>query len=158
MNQMPAIVAVGYNRKDSLERLLNSILAADYPDGEIPLIISIDHHPDNQPVIDLANSILWEHGPKIVKIHDQRMGLRPHVLECGGYSQTYGCAILLEDDLFVSKSSVPERKMATMYFCFFQMAYLIFSWLCGICSWQSTSGRTAIFARPRRCSIWQRMR
>lgn len=103
MNQMPAIVAIGYNRKDSLERLLNSILAADYPDGEIPLIISIDHHPDNQPVIDLANSIRWEHGPKIVKIHDQRIGLRPHVLECGGYSQTYGCAILLEDDLFVSK-------------------------------------------------------
>ena len=103
MNQMPAIVAIGYNRKDSLERLLNSILDADYPDGEIPLIISIDHHPDNQPVIDLANSIRWAHGPKIVKTHTQRMGLRPHVLECGSYSLTYGCAIVLEDDLFVSK-------------------------------------------------------
>ena len=57
MNQMPAIVAIGYKRKDSLEWLLNSILDADYPDGEIPLIISIDRHPDNQPVIDLANSI-----------------------------------------------------------------------------------------------------
>ena len=103
MNQMPAIVAIGYNRKDSLERLLNSILDADYPDGEIPLIISIDHHPDNQPVIDLANSVRWAHGPKIVKTHTQRMGLRPHVLECGSYSLTYGCAIVLEDDLFVSK-------------------------------------------------------
>lgn len=103
MNQMPAIVAIGYNRKDSLERLLNSILDADYPDGEIPLIISIDHHPDNQPVIDLANSIRWAHGPKIVKTHDQRMGLDPHVLECGDYCSTYGCAILLEDDLLVSR-------------------------------------------------------
>lgn len=103
MNQMPAIVAIGYNRKDSLERLLNSILAADYPDGEIPLIISIDHHPDNQPIIDLANSICWEHGPKIVKTHEKRMGLDPHVLECGNYCSIYGCAILLEDDVFVAK-------------------------------------------------------
>lgn len=103
MKQMPAIVAIGYNRADTLERLLQSVLAADYPEGDIPLIISIDHHPDNQPVIDMANEICWSHGPKIVKTHSKRMGLRPHVLECGNYSLEYGCAIILEDDLFVAK-------------------------------------------------------
>ena len=116
MKQMPAIVAIGYNRADTLERLLKSIVAADYPEGEIPLIISIDYHPDNQPVIDVANSIHWEHGPKIVKTHPQRMGLRPHVLECGNYSLTYGCAIILEDDLFVSRDFYHYTLAAQEYY------------------------------------------
>ena len=116
MNQMPAIVAIGYYRRESLARLLNSILDADYPQGEIPLIISIDHHPDNQPVIELANSIRWEHGPKIVKTHDVRMGLDPHVLECGNYCVTYGCAILLEDDILVAKDFYRYTLAAQEYY------------------------------------------
>ena len=37
-----AIVCVGYNRIKSLSRLLNSLLCAEYPSNDIPLVISID--------------------------------------------------------------------------------------------------------------------
>ena len=37
-----AIVVVGYNRLDSISRLLSSLLLADYHNSNVPLIISID--------------------------------------------------------------------------------------------------------------------
>ncbi len=39
MNLPPAIVVVAYNRTASLKRLLNSLLKAHYPPGNIDLII-----------------------------------------------------------------------------------------------------------------------
>ena len=38
-----AIIVVGYNRLSSLKRLLGSLLRADYPDKDVPLIISLDN-------------------------------------------------------------------------------------------------------------------
>ncbi len=99
----PAIVVVTYNRFDSFVRLLNSISKAVYKENDIPLIISIDHHPDNQNTIDYANDFEWKYGEKKVVTHEKRMGLKEHVLECSDNSITYGSVIVLEDDLIVSK-------------------------------------------------------
>ncbi len=98
-----AIVVIAYNRVKPLKRLLNSLLMAEYPkSGSIPLIISIDKS-DNTDVIKTAGEFEWTHGEKRTAIHEERLGLKKHVLECGDYSREYGSVILLEDDLFVMR-------------------------------------------------------
>ena len=99
MNIKPAIVVVAYNRAKSMQRLLDSIACAEYPYKGITLIISIDYHPQNGDVLKAANDYVWPYGEKIVRTHEKRMGLKAHVLECGNYSDEYGCIIMLEDDL-----------------------------------------------------------
>ncbi len=101
----PAIVVIGYNRINSMKRLLAAVEAADYPVGEdIPLIISIDRAADgsNTDVKEYAEAFTWTHGVKIVVYREENYGLKKHVLTCGDYSKEYGSVILLEDDLYVS--------------------------------------------------------
>lgn len=96
-----AIVVVAYNRPRSLSRILNSLSTANYPDAEIPLVISIDHG-DNQEVLDVANTYQWEYGEKTVLYQEENLGLRAHVLKCGNLTEQYENIIMLEDDLYVS--------------------------------------------------------
>ncbi|MCR5501419.1 MAG: glycosyltransferase [Lachnospiraceae bacterium] len=112
----PAIVVVAYRRLDTLDRLLKSIAAAKYRTEGIPLIISIDHHPDNSDVIALAEAFVWEHGEKTVKTHEKNLGLRTHILECGNYAEEYGSVILLEDDEFVAPYFYEYAKKAHEYY------------------------------------------
>ncbi len=98
----PAIVIIAYNRAKPLERLLSSIAAAGYPaDGDIPLVISIDKSDDTQ-VAKAAEHFRWKHGRKQVIKRGKRMGLKAHVLSCSALAETYGSAIILEDDLYVA--------------------------------------------------------
>lgn len=96
-----AIVAVGYNRADSLRRLLRSLAGADYDYSDIPLVISVDHSGD-QDVIRTAAAFLWQHGEKKVICHEKRLGLRKHIFSCGDLTEKYGAVMILEDDLYVS--------------------------------------------------------
>ena len=96
----PAIVVVGYNRALALNRLLNALDKAHYPEN-VPLIISIDHS-DNADVCKVADDFAWNHGEKRVIKHERNLGLRAHVLTCGDLTQEYGSIIMLEDDLYVS--------------------------------------------------------
>ena len=57
---MTPIVVVAYNRANSLKRILKFISQGFYPDGNIPLIISIDKG-DNDDVI----KILYCSGPDL---------------------------------------------------------------------------------------------
>lgn len=101
MENTPAIIAIGYNRPDSMKRLLNSIEAAKYSRDDVTLIISIDKS-DSDAVVNVANDFKWSHGEKIVIAREENMGLKAHVLACSSLSKEYGSAIILEDDLFVS--------------------------------------------------------
>jgi len=112
----PAIIVVGYNRVYSLQRLLDSIKKASYPSDNITLIISIDYHPSNQDIIRVAEDFDWQHGEKIISTHEQRMGLKAHVLECGDYSRKYGCIIVLEDDLAVAEDYYYYTVAAQEYY------------------------------------------
>lgn len=104
MKIFPAIVAVGYNRPDSMRRLLTSIGAASYPEGDVPLIVSIDECADSDQVAAVAEAFTWRHGTKTVRRFPERQGLRRHILSCGDLSEEYGAVIVLEDDLIVSPS------------------------------------------------------
>ena len=97
-----AIIAVAYNRVDSLERLLNSLDQAIYPEGRnVPLIISVDK--SNTDKVELfSDAFQWTHGVKIVDKHEVNLGLRPHMLSLGKWFEHYDAIIILEDDIIVS--------------------------------------------------------
>lgn len=96
------IVVVAFNRPRSLKRLLDSLTKASYPHNDIDLILSIDKGESNQDVLALANEFEWERGQKKVMYQEDNLGLRKHILKCGGLSLEYGAVIVLEDDLYVS--------------------------------------------------------
>lgn len=99
----PAIVAVGYNRPDSLKRLLNSINSACYGgQQDITLIVSLDKANNENEVLSVANESKWEYGEKIIRTFSERQGLRKHIIQCGDLSSKYDAVIILEDDLVVS--------------------------------------------------------
>ena len=94
------IVVVAYNRIESLKRILGSLLQGEYPENA-PLIISIDRG-DNQDVLSYAQSFSWPFGEKQVLYQQENLGLKRHILQCGGLTQSHDGIILLEDDLYVS--------------------------------------------------------
>ncbi|WP_022963951.1 glycosyltransferase family 2 protein [Halopseudomonas pelagia] len=102
MNQsLPTIIVIGYSRPDSLTRLLGSLRSAQYPQGNVRLIISLDNSGMLEP-LQVASAFEWPHGDKRIIAHQTRLGLRNHVLSCGDLSEEYGDILVLEDDLFVS--------------------------------------------------------
>ena len=97
-----AIVAVGYNRLNSMRRLLTSLSNAHYEHDEIPLVISIDCSGDTD-LYDFVNQFEWKHGTKYVNIQKTRLGLKAHILQCGDLTRYFRGVIILEDDIFVSE-------------------------------------------------------
>ena len=98
----PAIVVIAYNRDEALNRLLNSLAKAIYPEGvQIPLIISIDKG-DNEDVICTAEKFEWKNGIKKVIKREENYGLKKHVITCGNLVNEYENIIVLEDDIYVS--------------------------------------------------------
>lgn len=95
------LVVVGYNREDSLRRVLHSISRADYSYTDIRLVVSIDHS-GNEAVVREAERFEWKHGEKIVLYRPERLGLRKHIISCGDLTRKYGAVMILEDDLYVS--------------------------------------------------------
>jgi len=110
------IVVVGFNRVDSISRLLYSIDKAYY-DEKVDLIISIDNSGANV-VEQFAEKFNWAFGEKIIKVSDVRLGLRNHILKCGNYLNEFGydAIIILEDDLFVSPGFFNYAKQAVDFY------------------------------------------
>lgn len=98
----PAIVVVGYNRTDSVNRLLKSIGNAKYDSNDVTLIISLDKAKNEADVVSEAEKFQWNYGKKIIRTFPTRQGLRKHIVQCGDLSKEYGAVIILEDDLMVS--------------------------------------------------------
>jgi hypothetical protein len=96
-----ALVVVGHNRPGSLSRLLASLRDAKYDGERVSLIISLDR-ADNREVERIASECEWPFGVKRVVIQPQRLGLRKHILQCGGYTSQFDAVVVLEDDLYVS--------------------------------------------------------
>ncbi len=100
---MIPIVLIAYNRPHALERLLGSIEGADFGDEkDILLIISVDGG-GSEEVLRIADGFKWKYGEKKVVRHEENLGLKRHVLECGDYAKQYGSVLMLEDDLAVSE-------------------------------------------------------
>lgn len=96
-----AIVAVAYNRVDSLTRLLNSLDKAYYNDSSPTLIISVDKSKTDV-VERYADDYQWHYGKKIVDKHEQNLGLRAHMMSLGKWFENYDAIVVLEDDIVVS--------------------------------------------------------
>ena len=112
----PAVVIVGFNRTDALRRILNSVKNADYSGySGIPLIISIDKS-ERDEVREIASDFDWKYGPKKVIVHEQRLGLRNHVITCGDLTNEYGAVIILEDDLTVSPAFYDYAVQASVFY------------------------------------------
>lgn len=96
------IVVIGYNRIDSIQRLMSSLLTASYPE-QADLIISIDNS-GTDAVENYAKTIEWPYGSKIIKTFPERLALKNHVLHCGNYINEFGydAIAVLEDDVFVA--------------------------------------------------------
>lgn len=110
----PAIVVAAWNRPQALRRLLDSLARGHFP-AETTLHISIDHF-EYDAVAQLAEGFAWPFGHKVVEQHPQRLGLRQHLLHCGGLSEEYGAIILLEDDLAVSPWMYDYAQQAMEFF------------------------------------------
>lgn len=95
-----AIVAVAYNRVDSLSRLLGSLEHAYYNE-EVTLIISVDKSKTDI-VERYAEEYQWSYGEKIVDKHEKNLGLRPHMMSLGKWFDRYEALVVLEDDIIVS--------------------------------------------------------
>ena len=108
------IIVVGYNRVDSIRRLLNRLNDCDYPHDRVPLVVSLDNcgKPD---VYDYAAAFAWKHGPIKVLLQPERMGCKNHVLKCGSYIARYGwdAAIVLEDDVYPAAAFYQYALQAT---------------------------------------------
>ena len=96
-----AIVAVGYNRPSSMERLLKSIEKIEGTKSA-DLIISIDKGQRQQEIIEIARQFEWPYGEKIIRAFEKRQGLRNHIIQCGDLTNNYEAVVILEDDLIVS--------------------------------------------------------
>lgn len=96
-----AIVAIGYNRVNSILRLLNSLQNAEYGNDTITLIISIDYS-GSEAVSDAAKAFEWQHGKKEIRTFSERQGLRKHILSCADFLDEYDALFIFEDDVIVS--------------------------------------------------------
>lgn len=97
-----ALVVVGYNRPDSIEQLLQSLLRAEYENDRVDLIISLDKGQKQQEIVSVAEELKWIHGKKIIRAFPERQGLRSHIIQCGDLTEKYDAVVVLEDDLMVA--------------------------------------------------------
>lgn len=99
---MTAVVVVGYNRPDSIEQLLQSLLRADFAGDTVDLVVSIDKGQKQQEIISVAEKIDWVHGRKVLRAFQAKQGLRSHIIQCGDLTEKYDAVVVLEDDLVVA--------------------------------------------------------
>ena len=98
-----AVVVVGYNRPFGLKRLTLSLKEADYLSDKVDLVISIDKGKKQQEIIDICEKIKWDFGEKHIRIFNENLGLRKHIIKCGDLTNLYDAVVVLEDDITVSK-------------------------------------------------------
>lgn len=106
-----AIVVITYNRKSSLERLIDCLVDSYYIGDTVDLIISIDRSNLFAEINSYAEKVIWKYGKKFIQTFPKRLGLKKHVMECGKLLDIYENIIVLEDDLYVSKNFYQYTKL-----------------------------------------------
>jgi hypothetical protein len=113
MEDIPVVV-VAYNRPLSLRRLLGSLLKAEFS-GRVPLYISIDHG-GGQETIDTARRFNWPFGSVEVRVQQEHLGLKKHIMQCAALAESHRAVIILEDDLYVSPGFYRYTLKAVDYY------------------------------------------
>lgn len=115
VNKEFGIVAIAYNRTESLSRLLDSLIKAEYFGEIIDLVISIDYSGNNS-VYNMATEFEWPYGNKRIIHHSENLGLKNHVLFCGSLTKEYKNICVFEDDIFVSPAFYNFAKQAVKFY------------------------------------------
>lgn len=110
-----ALVAVGYNRPHSMERLLKSLEKADYGGDSIELYVSIDNS-GTDAVEQYVESFQWTHGEKHILTYPQRQGLRNHIMGLGRLLDEYDAIAMFEDDVVVAEGFYHYMKQAIKFY------------------------------------------
>jgi len=113
---MIAIVAVGYNRVESMKMLVQSICEADYDGDTVDFVISVDKGKNQSEIVKAVETIEWKYGNKIIRAFPEKQGLRKHILQCGDLTEKYDAVVVLEDDLLVSKAFYKYVKNAIGFY------------------------------------------
>lgn len=104
------------NRPKSFERLLNSLIAADYENKTVNLEVFIDFDNDcnchNVKTLELAKTLKWNMGFKTICLSPKNMGLKRQWLQPYNYSVPF---IILEDDLIMSRNYVQAAILSLKY-------------------------------------------
>ncbi len=111
-----ALVIVAYNRLESLQRLLLSVENAYYDDEVVNLIVSVDKG-DSDNVECWINKYQWRYGKYEVITHQEKLGLRNHIIECGNRVVDYDAIIVLEDDITVTPNFYRYAKQCVEFYC-----------------------------------------
>lgn len=112
------IIAIGYNRVESMNRLLTKLNECDYQNRkDILLIISIDNSGSDD-IEKVARKFEWKFGKKIIKTYPIRLGLRKHILKCGNYLNEYDldAMAVFEDDIYPSLDFYNYMNQAVKYY------------------------------------------
>jgi len=110
-----ALVAVGYNRPHSMERLLRSLERAYYGGDSIELYVSIDNS-GTDAVEKFAEGFQWSHGEKHILTYPQRQGLRNHIMGLGRLLDEYDAIAMFEDDVVVAEGFYHYMKQAIEFY------------------------------------------
>ncbi len=110
-----ALVAVGYNRLHSMERLLKSLERADYGGDSIELYVSIDNS-GSDAVEKFVEGFKWTHGEKHILTYPQRQGLRNHIMGLGRLLDEYDAIAMFEDDVVVGEGFYSYMKQAVEFY------------------------------------------
>lgn len=114
------IVAIAFNRPNSLKRLLMSLQKVDWKKDSVRLYISIDKDNKNSigyiETVKIANDFEWEYGEKIVDCKEENLGLKKHILQCGNLTNKYENLIVLEDDLIASPHMYSYAKQVVEFY------------------------------------------
>lgn len=94
------IIVFGWKRKESLERLLISLKAADYLNQNVQLQFNIEFEP-SEDVKQYVESVYWPHGTKIIIWRWQKFGLERMVVESWTASKDNEFVFFFEDDIEV---------------------------------------------------------
>ena len=119
---VPVLCVVGYNRPQSLRRVLSSIERSNCPEG-VKMVISIDRaqpdNPDNvkanQATLQLAQDFEWR-GEKEVIYRDRNVRLPDHIIFCADMAEQYGAIMILEDDLYLAPDFYRFALEATNFY------------------------------------------
>lgn len=94
------IIVFGWRRKDSLERLVNSLKAADYLNHNVQLQFNIEFEPSDD-VKKYVESVYWPYGTKTIDFRREKYGLERMVVESWKAPKDNEFAFFFEDDIEV---------------------------------------------------------
>lgn len=94
------VIVFGWRRKDSLERLVNSLLKSDYLGKHVQLQFHIEFEP-SEDVKEYVESVQWPFGTKIIIWRKEKFGLERMIVDSWDAAKDNEYAFFFEDDIEV---------------------------------------------------------